>query len=104
MDKLELVDLNQLVHDITNKCTSELMQKRETQILSRLKECGFGFKNEQEFKEFVKNKCKLKISGKLNELFVDNKLITKWWDTIDVDIKNNKVYAIAGNEPDNFND
>jgi hypothetical protein len=77
-----------LSYSVRTNCAEQLNNRFEKEVIFKLNELGFTFKNRFEFIDFIKNHCTHQVfQDKLNVLLVDNKPFFKWYDTINTEIK-----------------
>ena len=90
---------------IMQKAFQEILQKREDQILEKLKENGFEFENRAQLLEFAKNRCELLcMDNKLRVLKADGKVICEWWETSRFENDGQTFTCIIGEAPASEND
>lgn len=88
------------ISTVMNDFFTQLAKERDLHFIKLLKEHGYKFETRQELEEFAKKRCKLDVfSNKLTKLYVDDILITEWWDTTEVKYEGNKTTVIFGNPP-----
>lgn len=90
-DTINYNHCNSILDDFLTCCVSKIMQTKEKQIIDILKKNGFEFESKDQLKYFVKTRCEIQIRGNLNKLYVDNKMICKWRNIIEIKYEGNKV-------------
>lgn len=105
LGNLDFIDLQlpkeKYFQDVMNLCTSQIIKKREEQILKVLEDNGYKFENRMELEAFAKTRCVLisfqDSSKKI--LIVDGKEICEWFETSRFENDDNKFTCIIGEPP-----
>lgn len=105
LESPELTDLQlpnyDILHDVMSSCISEIVKKREDQILKTLEDNGYKFQNRVELEEFARTRCQLlTFQDSLKRiLVVDGKQTCEWWETSRFENNGNKITCIIGEHP-----
>lgn len=87
----EYKNIYRITEELTKKHIREVVKKREDQILQKLSEHGYTFKNKLDLEHFAKTRCVLeKYDNKYRVLRVDGKIVCEWWETSRFDQKTEK--------------
>lgn len=95
--------MDELIQSMVLQESERVNSQREQQVINQLEKFGYKFESKFHFIEFLKTRCRLETTGKLNSLNADDKLVAQWWDTIEtkIDIKDGSysVTSIFGKPP-----
>ncbi|HAH24936.1 MAG TPA: hypothetical protein DCL77_14480 [Prolixibacteraceae bacterium] len=88
-----------MIQECNQRLISDVISKRDEELIARLKDKGFEFDNRFDLGLFLKTRCRIEILGKKYRLYADDQIIAEWWDTVEITMEENKVTAIYGNAP-----
>jgi hypothetical protein len=88
---------NTFISDLIENIVTKLRELKDDELIERLKEFGHAFENQEEFKEFLKTRCRLeKHPANFYMFYADDKLVGTWTENINLEFEGNKVTAIFG--------
>jgi len=88
------------IQDMFYKHMKEALNARDDQIIEKIKEHGYEFKNKAELHEFARTRCTIEVHGEVKRVLkVDDKTICYWYETSEMKEIDGTIHIVMGEEP-----